>query len=128
MDDSSPTDGLLLSPAGGEQPIPDWAPFAVPSDDVWRELQRRRNIIRILQELTNLARDEGYSITASLLAETAARAQATLIRSHADREEHQAELQASALQSLEELAAPPRPAPRRRVQIKPFQLRVPAAE
>lgn len=127
MDDSSPKDGSLCSPAGGEHPIPDWAPFSVPSDEVWRELQRRRNIIRILRELTNLARDEGYSITASLLAETAARAQATLIQGHGAQGDG-AELQASALQSLEELAAAPRPAPRRRVQIKPFQLRAPASE
>jgi hypothetical protein len=147
MDEPSPKDGSFCSRAGGEQPIPDWAPFAVPSDEVWRELQRRRNIIRILRELTNMARDEGYSITASLLAETASRAQATLIQAHGAELQasahqtsvhqasvpqtlvHQASaLQASALQSLEELAAAPRPAARRRVQIKPFQLRAPASE
>lgn len=132
MDDRSPKDGIL-SFIDGEHPLPDWAPYAVPSDEMWRELQRRRNIIRILRELTNLARDEGYSTTAALLAETAARAQATLIRPAGDREEHEAgcqaaALQSSALESLEQLAAKSRPAPRRRVQIKPFQLRVPAAE
>lgn len=127
MDERSPKDGIFSSPTG-EHPLPDWAPYAAPSDEVWRELQRRRNIIRILRELTNLARDEGYSITAALLAETAARAQATLIRSPAGHEEGAAGHQASALQSLEQLAAESRPAPRRRVQIKPFQLRVPAAE
>ena len=111
-----------------ERPIPDWAPFAVPSDEIWRELQRRRNIIRILQELTNLARDEGYTITAGLLAETTARAQATLIRSHAEREEQESALETSALEALEKLAAVNLTTRRRRIQLKPTQLRAPAAE
>jgi hypothetical protein len=123
MDDSSPTDRFSPSPAAGEHPIPDWAPFAVPSEEIWRELQRRRNIIRMLRELTNLARDEGYSRTAALLAETAARAQATLIRNHTEQEEYTADLQAAALRSLEGLAATSAPPPRRRVQRKRFQLR-----
>lgn len=62
-----------------EQPIPDWAPFAVPSDEVWRDLQRRRNLIKMVRALSATARDEGYMTSASVLEETASRLALTLI-------------------------------------------------
>jgi hypothetical protein len=55
-----------------ERPLPDWAPFAVPSDEVWRELQRRRNLISTVRALATAARDEGYTICAVLLARLSA--------------------------------------------------------
>jgi len=62
-----------------ERPLPDWAPFAVPSDEVWRELQRRRNLISTVRALATAARDEGYTICAVLLADTAERLVTALI-------------------------------------------------
>jgi hypothetical protein len=50
-----------------EVPLPDYAPFAVPSDEAWRELQRRRHLVRVVENLAHSARDEGYPLSSRLL-------------------------------------------------------------
>lgn len=62
-----------------EVPLPDYAPFAVPSDEAWRELQRRRHLVRVVENLAHSARDEGYPLSSRLLAETAVKLREFLI-------------------------------------------------
>lgn len=64
-----------------EQPLPDWAPFAPIGDAEWRELQRRRNLVRMIRALAETAKDEGFAASASMLSETASRIQDLLIAS-----------------------------------------------
>lgn len=52
-------------------PMPDIAPFAPVSDEMWREAQRRRSLIRRLEDLASDARDERLELAASLLREAA---------------------------------------------------------
>lgn len=61
-----------------EEPLPDLAPFAVTSDETWRHLQRRRNLIRMVKAVASLARDESYPLSASILDATAERLQEVL--------------------------------------------------
>lgn len=69
-----------------ELPLPDYAPFAVPSDEVWRELQRRRNLVRMVETLAQSARDEGFPLSSQILRETAGKLRATLIMVEAGRQ------------------------------------------
>ena len=62
-----------------ELPLPDYAPYAVPSDEVWRELQRRRNLVRMVETLAQSARDEGFPLSSQILGETACKLRAALI-------------------------------------------------
>jgi hypothetical protein len=64
-----------------EESIPDWAPFAPISDAEWRDLQRRRNLVKMVRALAESARDEGFSAAASMLVDTADRIQSKLIAS-----------------------------------------------
>ncbi|WP_191085355.1 hypothetical protein [Roseococcus microcysteis] len=61
--------------------MPDWAPFAVPDDESWRVLQRRRHLIKLTDELALLARDEGFEACHLLLAGTADRLRQLLLAS-----------------------------------------------
>lgn len=69
-----------------ELPLPDYAPFAVPSDEVWRELQRRRNLVRMVETLAQSARDEGFPLSSQILGETAGKLRAALIMVEAGRQ------------------------------------------
>ncbi len=63
--------------------LPDWAPFAVPDEELWREAQRRRRLIKMVEELSHLARDEGLATSHELLAATAERLRHLLLQSPA---------------------------------------------
>lgn len=54
-----------------ETPLPDWSPFAAPSDGEWQAVQRRRNLVRMVHMLADMARDDGLRTAATLLHETA---------------------------------------------------------
>lgn len=54
-----------------EQPMPDWAPFAVQDEEIWRNLQRRRHLIQSVEQLANLALNEGFVACHTLLSNTA---------------------------------------------------------
>lgn len=54
-----------------EKALPDWTPFAVPSDVAWQAVQRRRNLVRMVHMLADMARDDGLRAAATLLHETA---------------------------------------------------------
>lgn len=72
--------GASEDPHGGrEQPMTDWAPFAVPDMHVWRELQRRRHMIKMVDNLAQVARDEGFATCHELLVTTAERLRHLLI-------------------------------------------------
>ena len=60
--------------------MPDWAPFAQIDDAEWRELQRRRSLIRLVSALGDMARDEGLTLSAQVLNETVARLQSLLMQ------------------------------------------------
>lgn len=62
-----------------ESPLPDWAPFGAPSDEHWRAVQRRRNLVQMVRQVAALAKDEGFNETALLLTETANRVRSRLI-------------------------------------------------
>jgi hypothetical protein len=69
-----------------ELPLPDYAPFAVPSDEVWRELQRRRNLVRMVETLAQSARDEGFPLSSQILSDTVGKLRAALIVVEAGRQ------------------------------------------
>ena len=54
-------------PPGDEGPMADYPPFAEISDEVWQNAQRRRRIIRQLDELAGMARDEKIDAAFSVL-------------------------------------------------------------
>lgn len=62
-----------------DQPLTDWAPFAVPDAEAWRELQRRRHLIRQVDSLSQIARDEGYFSCHEILTGAADRLRQLLI-------------------------------------------------
>ena len=62
-----------------ETPLPDWAPFGAPSDDHWRAVQRRRNLVQMVRQIAAVAKDEGFFETAMLLTETANKVRSRLI-------------------------------------------------
>ncbi len=59
-------------------PLPDNALLAVPSDEVWRQRQRRRNLVRMVETLAQSAKAEGFPLSSQLLGETASKLRATL--------------------------------------------------
>ena len=48
-------------------PLPSLAPWAVPDDETWRELQRRRNLLALVDTLAKTTRDDGYDSCAVVL-------------------------------------------------------------
>ena len=73
-----------------EQPIGDAPPWHDQWPEVWRDLQRRRHLIKQVLLLAAIARDDGLPATAALLSETAARMTSTLITSHEGRQQSHA--------------------------------------
>lgn len=68
-------------PFAVDEAVPDWAPFAVPDEESWRDVQRRRHLIRMTSELAQLARDEGFEACHLLLSSTADRLRQLLMAS-----------------------------------------------
>ena len=62
-----------------DTPLPDWAPFGAPSEEHWRAVQRRRNLIQMVRQIAAVAKDEGFFETAMLLTETANKVRSRLI-------------------------------------------------
>ena len=62
-----------------EIPIPDWAPFGAPTEEHWRAVQRRRNLVQMVRQIASLAKDEGFVETAMSLTETASQIRSRLI-------------------------------------------------
>ncbi|HEV7458016.1 MAG TPA: hypothetical protein VGN96_14685 [Roseococcus sp.] len=61
--------------------MPDWAPFAAPDEESWREAQRRRHLIKMTDSLAQIARDEGFLSCHTLLADTANKLRQLLLES-----------------------------------------------
>lgn len=93
-------DAKLSSIPGDETPLPSYAPFAVPSEAIWQDLQRRRSMIRLVRTMVEVAREQGYSNCAAILADAAERICNTLIVNDSSaiptREEAERELAAAA--------------------------------
>ncbi|MBB3898439.1 hypothetical protein [Roseococcus suduntuyensis] len=70
---------MVKQSQGKDQPLTDWAPFAVPDAEAWRELQRRRHLIRQVDSLSQIARDEGYFSCYDILSGAADRLRQLLI-------------------------------------------------
>jgi hypothetical protein len=113
-----------------ELPLPDYAPFAVPSDEVWRELQRRRNLVRLVEALAQSARDEGFPLSGQILGETAGKLRAALILAGASRQapEPQRPPCGKARRALNAVATVSSAPARRRKKKAPAPLQLPLME
>lgn len=108
QDDISP----LWDPAS---PMVADAPFNVPAQnasEAWRELQRRRNLIRMVETLAHAARDEGYMSSMAVLMETAETLRKELIRPALAGALDLTASQGRDWPRTRPLPSPPRPAPR----------------